>query len=626
MSNTGILTANLRVLKARFPSVYQRLIDTGSQPTKYFEYTGNGESLKLISKGSGQPYAVYGEGKRGELLDRWMQGLELAQESLYAISGFGDGSHVQYFLDHSSKGTYFLVAEEDPALLRETLSRFDYSALLANERFLLGVGETDDHFFRDLQAAAVSEIQEVNMVVFSPLHSMNEGYYDQMRNELVRQYLVVRPMMEVNLRTATTIQGNTFENMPIMASSPDVAEIGNQMTDIPFVLVGAGPSLDESIDFLKTIQHRAIIVCSNSPLRKLINNGIRPHLVVTADPQSPTFEGFRGVDVEGLTLACPFSAYPEIVQLFNGRILSWCTFNPIVDLVKKYMGKSPGSPIMEKGTVSGCVLDLSRLLGSKKVLFVGQDLCIRDDGRYYTDDSAYSDYGGHYSGIKQGHRLPGNSQPQVLVEARLFVYLKTFEQFISEQSGVEYRNLARTGVKVKGAPYMTYEEALNWIGEGSSKPFGEKIESLLQNQVSAPSMKEIFKGCRDHVQKIFEKSLHAALNTENLPEKFSATHYSENKAVLELLRAGRDINQIIDREKDYWMVLFEGKTKGEVIRYRRKARDIEFANQNWGAIQRNKEYFWAISEGCNWLLNEMNLRIFNRKEDTCSSTGKLPVA
>ena len=112
-------------------------------------------------------------------------------------------------------------------------------------------------------------------------------------------------MMEVNLRTATTIQGNTFENMPIMASSPDVAEIGNQMTDIPFVLVGAGPSLDESIDFLKTIQHRAIIVCSNSPLRKLINNGIRPDLVVTADPQSPTFGGFRGVDVEGFDLGMP---------------------------------------------------------------------------------------------------------------------------------------------------------------------------------------------------------------------------------------------------------------------------------------------------------------------------------
>ena len=110
---------------------------------------------------------------------------------------------------------------------------------------------------------------------------------------------------------------------------------------------------------------------------------------------------------------------------------------------------------------------------------------------------------------------------------------------------------------------MTYEEALNWIGEGSSKPFGEKIESLLQNQVSAPSMKEILKGAEIMFKKYSKNPLHAALNTENLPEKFSATHYSENKAVLELLRAGRDINQIIDREKDYWMVLFEGKLRAK---------------------------------------------------------------
>ena len=280
-------------------------------------------------------------------------------------------------------------------------------------------------------------------------------------------------MMEVNLRTAPIIQGNTFENLTIMAPSPDISEIGDEMKDIPFILVGAGPSLDESIDFLKSVQDKSIIVCSNSPLRKLLNNGIKPHLVFTADPQEPTLAGFKGVDVAGLTLACPFSAYPEIVRLFDGRILSWCTFNPIVDLVKKYMGKPPGSPIMEKGTVSGCVLDLSRLLGSKKVLFVGQDLCIRDDGRYYTDDSAYSDHGGHYSSISQGHRLPGNTQEQVLVEGRLFVYLKTFEQFIAEQSGVEYRNLARTGARIHGAPYMNYQDDMAWIGQTSSVVFEE---------------------------------------------------------------------------------------------------------------------------------------------------------
>ena len=52
-------------------------------------------------------FNFYGEENKNDLLDRWMQGLELAKESLYAISGFGDGSHVQYFLDALLKRDLF---------------------------------------------------------------------------------------------------------------------------------------------------------------------------------------------------------------------------------------------------------------------------------------------------------------------------------------------------------------------------------------------------------------------------------------------------------------------------------------------------------------------------------------
>ena len=106
--------------------------------------------------------------------------------------------------------------------------------------------------------------------------------------------------------------------------------------------------------------------------------------------------------------ACPFSAYPEIVKLFEGRILSWCTFNPIVDLVRNSW---PNSGLQSWKRVQ--FRDAYWIYPgycSKKVLFVGQDMCIRDDGRYYTDDSAYSDHGGHYANTQQGHRLPGIHQ------------------------------------------------------------------------------------------------------------------------------------------------------------------------------------------------------------------------
>ena len=119
-------------------------------------------------------------------------------------------SNYQNFLENSSTGAYCLGAEKDTCILRDTLSRFDCSDILSHERFGFGTGELNDDFFADIQSAALSEVSEVNTAVFSPLHSADETYYDKMRNELLRQYLVVRPLMEVNVRTSVNIQQNSF--------------------------------------------------------------------------------------------------------------------------------------------------------------------------------------------------------------------------------------------------------------------------------------------------------------------------------------------------------------------------------------------------------------------------------
>ena len=596
-----MLEANLNLLKTRFPVVLERILSTTKQELIHFKFEGK----QLLSTRNGKKFATYGKDNAEKLIERWFSNLSLKQESLYAVTGFGDGSHIRYLLNNTKGGTYLLVAEKDPALLRETFSRIDCSDILANERLLLGTGECDDLFFKDLQAAAMLSLSEVNSIVFSPLHCADENYYDKARNEMIRQYLVVRPLMEVNLRTGTNLQENTLKNIPYMGNSPDIGELTGLFKDTPFILVGAGPSLDESIDFLKEVQNRAIIVTSNSPFRKLINSGIKPHLVLTADPLSPTMNGFRNVDVGNIPLACPFSAYPEIVKLFSGRIISWVTFSPIVDLLKDFLGKDPGTPIMEQGTVSGCVLDLSRVLGCKKVLFIGQDMCVRKDGKYYTDDSHYSDYGDHFSSKLDGHRLPGNTSDEVIVEGRLYVYLKIFEKFIKENSQVCYRNLARTGVRISGADYIDLETASEWIGGSSSSiPFTEKINALLKNSTKTPQLDEIFRGLVGFLEELLKLSLSLAIKTEKLPAKYSSSNYSKNKKVLELLSESNKVNTLIEENPKYWHALLDGKTKSQLAIYKRIVRDIDSPNQNWNSIIKNKEYFWAISEGCNWLLGK----------------------
>ena len=601
-----MLESNARLLAARFPVVLDRILKAGERISDSFFYESDGGKEILSLQRGEHSFPVYGKNRRDQILKRWFSGLKLAKESLYAITGFGDGSHVRYFLNESSSGTNFLVAEKDPVLLRETFARFDCSDLLSDERLMLGTGDLDDDYFKDIQGAALTGLSEVNCIVFSPLHSVDESYYDKMRNELVRQYLVIRPLMEVNVRTATNIQENTLKNLIHVADAPDIGELGGAYEDVPFVLVGAGPSLDESIDFLKKIKDKAIIVASNSPFRKLINAGIEPHLVVTADPMAPTLAGFENLNYEhAVPMACPFSAYPEIVSRFSGRILTWSTFNPIVDYVKDTLGKKEGTKILEKGTVSGCVLDISKLLGCKRVYFVGQDMCVRDDGRYYSDDTSYSDSGAHYASSNKGQRLPGNTQEKVLVEGRLFVYLKTFEQFIKESPDVEYINLCRTGVSIEGAPYMDQNEALSTILDYSSHSFDSDIKGVINISKSNIEIIDMLKPIQKYTSDILEAALGAAVSSELLPEKFASTNYSQNKQIKNLLNLGGRINKLVDSNKLYWNFLFEGKTKAELIAFKRLARDIDFPNKSWAAIQRNKEYFWALTEGCHWLLNKI---------------------
>lgn len=615
-----MLKENLKVLQARFPVVLQRIIQSaGIEPADYF-YDDEQSPPKLFIKQGEQKFPAYGDYKKDNLCQRWFSNLRLKSESLYVITGFGDGTHIRHFMKHSSKGTNFIVAEKDSSFLRETFARFDVSDILSNDRFMLGTGVCDDLFFKDLQGAAMLSVSDVNSVVFSPFHKTDEAYYDKTRNEMVRQYLVIRPLMEVNLRTGINLQENTLENLPIMGNSPDIGELKDKFEHVPFILIGAGPSLDESIDFLKSVQNKAIIVASNSPYRKLINSGIRPHLVVTADPMKPTLAGFENVSLEGVPLACPFSAYPEIVRRFEGRIISWLSVNPIVEALKEQWGHKKGTPIMEQGTVSGCVLDISKVLGCKKVMFIGQDMCIRDDGKYYTDDSSYSDRGSHFTDMSKGHRLPGNTQDNVLVEGRLFVYLKTFEKFISENPSIEYRNLCRSGVKVAGAPYITFKEALDWIkGSDSSETFDDQVRDMLNKSGRPRDLRESLQPLCQFTEKLLDLSLSQALQTEMLPEKFSGTNYANNKKVLTFLEDAQKVNKLIESNDRFWHCLLDGKTKAELAVYRRIVREIEFPNKNWTALQKNKEYFWALSEGCHWLLKTI-------EEKTSSNNSKVPTA
>ena len=126
-----MLNSNLSILRARFPIVLDRIFNSGQSAPLHFKYTDKESNPELQTVRGEKTFPTYGSGNKEKLIEKWFKNLQLKNESLYALTGLGDGSQVRHFLNHSGGGTFLMVAEKDPALLRETFSKFDCSDFLA---------------------------------------------------------------------------------------------------------------------------------------------------------------------------------------------------------------------------------------------------------------------------------------------------------------------------------------------------------------------------------------------------------------------------------------------------------------------------------------------------------------
>jgi len=89
--------------------------------------------------------------------------------------------------------------------------------------------------------------------------------------------------------------------------------------NVPVVLVAAGPSLDNNLKYLKDFQKNAIILAVDVILFKLLEYDIIPDFVVNIDPSDMFIRFWEDLDTSNLTLICPTTTHPKVLQTWKGR-------------------------------------------------------------------------------------------------------------------------------------------------------------------------------------------------------------------------------------------------------------------------------------------------------------------
>lgn len=159
----------------------------------------------------------------------------------------------------------------DPRL---TIIRTDDPAAVAAALRSLGTGR-----FRRVREIPLSAGYRLAPVVYGRiLHALEQELKRYWQNRLT---LIALGSLQVR---------NLISNLPLLGQA---ADFGALSTDLPVLLAGAGPSLDETIPLIARLRDRFLLVSVDTALPCLAARGIHPDVVIALEAQAANLRGLR---------------------------------------------------------------------------------------------------------------------------------------------------------------------------------------------------------------------------------------------------------------------------------------------------------------------------------------------
>ena len=584
---TPELTTNLQVIATRFPEVFEEL---------------KGLAYAIPDSQSRDRFLndIYGVPDRDALIDRWSGLAPTTRLRVVLTSGFGDGSHIRKLLEKLPNSSTVCVLECDPAMLLAVLQDRDLSTLLNDPRFVL----LTPFCYRDIIARLNLEligIESASTFLYAPIHQRSPELYNNVISVVLRQLSTRWNQLKTDVDNAEIVFTNTIENFSRLGFASNVLALHNLFEGKPLILVGAGPSLDESMDFLKSVTGKAVIAVVNSAYRAVVNQGIRPDLTVAVDPKEGTLRGYRDTDTSKAILVCTYLVYPEVPPLFGNRVFPLSSYNFLMTLLRKLLNLPEEPGIVGDGTVSSTIVNLAAFMGCKEIYLVGQDMAVRKDGRMHNKDSFYSDIGADRVSLSACKWVDGNHGEKVPVEEKLFAYLKIFEDQISSLHSIRFFNLAREGAKVHGASYLEYDQALARIESLPECSFHEILEEKLQASRMSENLFRgalmFFKRYSEFIEPLIEVLMHYCVHAEMHTE---IQHLKPSDPELKdtpLASAYAEILRFFKDNPLFTSILVEGRTKREYHDFICTEEEWSLITDTSASILQTLPQAWAIVEG-----------------------------
>lgn len=360
---------------------------------------------------------------------------ELLNEKIVVVYGLGLGYHIHAIAEKLKDDSVLYVFEYNEKLI-EYCKKVNKD--IFNYKNTKIIGSTDSQFLRKfadslrsveniiIHKASLETIRESNKLLYNLINDFNiMKQHVDMDTEIIKQ-------SEENYKI------NTENNYKSINEFIEQFKKSNK----PFIIVSAGPSVDNDLSKLKQNREKFNIISVGSAFRTLVKNRITPDAVVIIDTKPIVKKQFENLETYNIPLCFSATASRWAVELYNGP--------------KYIFNTSEHDEIKTRGTVAVSAMDIAIKCNAKKIILLGQDLAfINKKSHTSTFEETYG-FKDDYTINTKMKTVKGVNGECLNTTQGYITFKNKIESLIRENPHIKFINCSK-GAYIEGASHVNFE-------------------------------------------------------------------------------------------------------------------------------------------------------------------------
>lgn len=555
---------NLNFLKKQYHNIYQIVKDGNRNEEKYILSKAKSGDANLIIQGQSEGSETILHSKYNPLreAEKWLEQNrnEIEEAENLCLYGLGLGYYLEEIItNYPEKKIYIFEPEID--IFHSYLETRDVRTTLSHRNIItFGVGNDDlsldrfIHFF-------LSQLYDSFALLITPVYQrFNPKQIESFKSKMSKSALLHRSTMATNERYGYEWTDNIIKNIPTLLEGASIYNLQGAFKNIPAIIVGSGPSLQQDIQYLKELKGRAIIFAAGSSIQALTKAGIKPDLAVSIDGSESNYYVYKDLELQDIIFAAGTFVQHKVLEGVNGPLLHV----PLsLDTISTYLfDLADVEPkIHSTTTVTGTCIQLAKLFGCSKIVFMGQDLSYPDD-QYYASGVNHVGKEVIEERLAKAKLTVNNvAGGKNRISKPMLVMLRDIENLIKYTNydhSISFVNTSAKGAEISGTEFKAFDEVYNELIQNASSDFSinEPLSGILQPYTA--EVKEKVKRKLNHLKREIHK-------TRQSTTKMIAA-IDQLKVLMEELKIRNMNDKIVEIEKD-WKKTTNTKLYKYVLRF-----------------------------------------------------------